>query len=52
MPEPGPIYRFLANLYEHVLALALRFHWLTLGLSLAALLFGILLYTGIPGKPG
>jgi multidrug efflux pump subunit AcrB len=52
MPEPGPIYRALANVYEWVLALALRFHWLTLGLSLAAVGLGLLLYTGIPGKSG
>jgi len=51
MPEPGPIYRALANVYEWVLALALRFHWLTLALSLAAIGLGVLLYTGIPGSP-
>jgi multidrug efflux pump subunit AcrB len=50
MPEPGPIYRALANVYEWVLALALRFHWLTLALSLAAVGLGVLLYTGIPVK--
>jgi multidrug efflux pump subunit AcrB len=50
MPEPGPIFRFLADVYEKVLVLALRFHWLMLGLSLAAFGFGVLLYTGIPGK--
>jgi multidrug efflux pump subunit AcrB len=49
MPEPGPIYRGLANVYERVLALALRFHWATLAFSLAALGLGVLLYTGIPG---
>ena len=49
MPEPGPIYRFLANMYERVLAWALRFHWLTLALSLAAVVVGVFLYTGIPG---
>jgi multidrug efflux pump subunit AcrB len=50
MPEPGPIYRFLADLYERILALALRFHWLTLAFSLVAIAFGVVLFTGIPGR--
>jgi multidrug efflux pump subunit AcrB len=49
MPEPGPIYRFLANLYERVLAVALRLPLVTLLLSVAALGVGVVLYTGIPG---
>lgn len=49
MPEPGAIYRALANGYEWVLSLALKLHWVTLALSLAAVGLGVLLYTGIPG---
>src|SRR5262249_19396860 len=30
MPEPGPVYRSLADLYEEVLGVALRFPWVTL----------------------
>src|SRR5207237_6068439 len=48
MPEPGPIYRLFANLYELMLAGALRVPWLTLTASIAALGAGVLLYTGIP----
>jgi multidrug efflux pump subunit AcrB len=48
MPQPGPIYRFLARIYEAGLSVALRFPWATLLLSVAAVGFGILLYTGIP----
>jgi multidrug efflux pump subunit AcrB len=48
MPPPGPIYRFLAHIYEIVLGWALRFHWATLALSLAAVAAGVVLYTGIP----
>jgi len=48
MPPPGPIYRFVAHLYEIVLGVALRFPWVTLALSLAAVGLGVLLYTGIP----
>ena len=47
MPEPGPIYNFLANIYEWMLALALRVPRLTLAASVAALGFGVLLYTGL-----
>jgi multidrug efflux pump subunit AcrB len=50
MPEPGPIYRRLADWYEHGLAVALRFPWATLALSLAAVGAGVVLYFGIPGK--
>jgi multidrug efflux pump subunit AcrB len=49
MPEPGPIYRFLANGYELLLAGALKFPWVTLAFSLAAVVVGVVLYTGIPG---
>jgi multidrug efflux pump subunit AcrB len=48
MPPPGPIYRALANVYEWVLNLALRFYWATLAVSVAAVAVGVLLFTGIP----
>ncbi len=48
MPAPGPIYRFFAHLYELLLAGALRFPKVTLSASLAAMAFGVLLFTGIP----
>jgi multidrug efflux pump subunit AcrB len=48
MPEPGPIYRFVADVYEVALAGALRFPWLTLTVSVAAVGVGVVLYTGIP----
>jgi multidrug efflux pump subunit AcrB len=48
MPPPGPIYRFLAHLYELALGVALRFPRTTLALSVAAVLAGVILYTGIP----
>jgi multidrug efflux pump subunit AcrB len=48
MPGPGPIYRFLAHLYEMALSLALRLPWVTLSLSVAAIGFGVLLFFGIP----
>src|SRR5439155_26309044 len=48
MPAPGPIYRFVAHLYDLVLAVALRFPWVTLTLSLAAAGLIVLLFTGIP----
>ena len=47
MPEPGPIYRFLANIYEHMLELALRAPLVVFILSLAAIGFGVLLFTGL-----
>jgi multidrug efflux pump subunit AcrB len=47
MPEPGRIYRFFEHLYEFGLAGALRFPWLTLGLSLLAIPLGALLWFGI-----
>ncbi len=48
MPEPGRIYRFLAHLYDLLLEFVLRFPWATLAVSLAAVLVGVLLFTGIP----
>jgi multidrug efflux pump subunit AcrB len=48
MPPPGPIYRFVAHLYELMLAGALRFPMATLALSVAAAGAGVLLFTGIP----
>src|SRR5262249_33456810 len=48
IPPPGPIYRFLANLYERILSVALRFHWVTLAFSIASVGLGVLLFTGIP----
>lgn len=48
MPAPGPVYRVVAGAYEFVLERALRVPWLMLGLSIAALGVGLLLYTGIP----
>jgi multidrug efflux pump subunit AcrB len=48
MPGPGPLFRSAEWLYDKLLAGALRVPWLTLGLSLAALVAGVLLYTGIP----
>jgi multidrug efflux pump subunit AcrB len=48
MPEPGPIYRFVAHIYDGMLAVALGRPRLTLALSGVAALAGILLYTGIP----
>src|SRR5262249_25904636 len=58
MPPPGPIYNALAGLYEKMLAVAARFPWVTLALSVVAVFAGIILYTGIPagkqqeeGKP-
>ncbi len=59
MPQPGRIYRFFEHIYEFGLRQALRLPWLTLGLSLTAILFGALLWFGIsdpwatpePGQP-
>ncbi len=50
MPPPGPIYTFLADQYEHMLAVALRLPWTTLLLSLLAIPLGAVLYTGIPNS--
>jgi multidrug efflux pump subunit AcrB len=48
MPGPGPIYRFFEHIYELMLMAVLRVPWVTLGVSVAALGVGILLFTGIP----
>jgi multidrug efflux pump subunit AcrB len=48
MPGPGPIYNFLADIYERMLAVALRRPWATLAASVAALGIGVVLFTGIP----
>jgi multidrug efflux pump subunit AcrB len=48
MPEPGPVYRAVAHVYDLGLAVALRFPWVTLSLSLAAVGVGVLLYAGLP----
>jgi multidrug efflux pump subunit AcrB len=47
MPEPGPIYNFFANIYEWMLALALRVPGVVLVLSLAAVGLGVVLFTGL-----
>jgi multidrug efflux pump subunit AcrB len=47
MPEPGRIYRFFEHIYEFGLLQALRVPWLTLGLSVAAILLGVLLWFGL-----
>jgi multidrug efflux pump subunit AcrB len=48
MPAPGPIYRFVAHIYELALGVALRFPWVTLGAAVLIAFAGIILYTGIP----
>ncbi len=48
MPGPGPIFNFVADVYERMLAVALRMPWATLALSVAALGVGAILYTGVP----
>jgi multidrug efflux pump subunit AcrB len=48
MPEPGPIYRLVADVYEWVLGIALYFPWATIALSVAAVAAGVALYTGVP----
>jgi multidrug efflux pump subunit AcrB len=48
MPAPGHIYRAVEHVYEMVLSVALRFPWVTLGISIAAVGAGIVLFTGIP----
>src|SRR5205085_5915717 len=48
MPEPGPIYRALADFYERMLAVTLRFPWTTLAASVGVVGIGVLLFTGIP----
>jgi multidrug efflux pump subunit AcrB len=48
MPGPGPVYGFVADIYEKMLAQALRRPRATLALSVAALGVGVVLWTGIP----
>ncbi|HQR09042.1 MAG TPA: efflux RND transporter permease subunit [Gemmatales bacterium] len=48
MPQPGLIYRAAEWLYEQLLIVALKVPWLTLTLSLLAVVAGVILYTGIP----
>ena len=48
MPEPGPIYNAIANLYERLLSVTLRFPWTTMAASVGAIGIGVLLFTGIP----
>src|SRR5205085_1754274 len=48
MPAPGRIYRAVEHVYEMVLAVALRFPWVTLGVSIAAVGVAIVLCTGVP----
>jgi CzcA family heavy metal efflux pump len=48
MPGPGRIYRFFEFLYEGMLAGALRVPWLTLGVSLLAVVGGVVMLLGIP----
>src|SRR5262249_41668327 len=48
MPEPGPIYRFFAHLYDLMLAGALRFPWVPLPVSLPPAAAVVLLSTAVP----
>ncbi len=48
MPEPGRVYHFFAHLYDLLLEFVLRFPWATLTVSAAAVVLGVLLFTGIP----
>jgi multidrug efflux pump subunit AcrB len=48
MPPPGRIYHFFEHIYDSMLAEALRWPWVMLGLSVAAVGVGFVLYTGIP----
>ena len=52
MPEPGRIYHFFEHIYEWGLVQALRVPWLTLGLTLAAVLLGVALWFGIDNPFG
>jgi multidrug efflux pump subunit AcrB len=47
MPGPGPIYRFFERIYEGMLSVALRFPWVTVTLSVAAVGIGVILFTGV-----
>jgi multidrug efflux pump subunit AcrB len=48
MPAPGRFYRGVARAYDFLLVRALRAPWVVVGASLAAILLGVLLYTGVP----
>jgi multidrug efflux pump subunit AcrB len=48
MPGPGPIYRFFERIYEAMLSVALRWPWVTLAMSGAAVGIGVVLFTGVP----
>src|SRR5207253_2971143 len=48
MPEPGPIYNAVADLYERILAVTLRFPWTALAASVGAVGIGVVLFTGVP----
>lgn len=48
MPEPGPLFRGIAHIYEVALAGALRLPKTVLALSVAAIAAGVVLVTGIP----
>jgi multidrug efflux pump subunit AcrB len=48
MPAPGRVYRAVAHVYDLLLARALRHPWVVVAASLAAVLVGVLLYTGVP----
>ena len=60
MPGPGPIYQFMANIYERMLDVALGWPKLTLGISVVAVAVGIVHFAPAfpilwkvksPGKP-
>jgi multidrug efflux pump subunit AcrB len=48
MPAPGPVYGFVADVYERLLSVALRVPWVTLAVSVAVVGAVVVLYTGIP----
>ncbi|HLW67782.1 MAG TPA: efflux RND transporter permease subunit [Gemmataceae bacterium] len=48
MRSPGRFYNSVAHIYELLLARAIRYPWVTMAASLAAVFIGIVLYTGIP----
>jgi multidrug efflux pump subunit AcrB len=48
MPQPGPLFNRMADLYERMLSVTLRFPRTTMAASFGAIAVGIVLYTGIP----
>ncbi|HEY1858858.1 MAG TPA: efflux RND transporter permease subunit, partial [Gemmataceae bacterium] len=48
MPQPGRIYHFFEHLYERMLTLALSVPWLTLAVSVVAVIIGAVFIYGIP----